>query len=164
MEWYSRNLSKAVLLSLMVGALLWGYGKAALHLAQNRVNASISRFEETDSKQPKPVQPANSKKKSTSNEVDLKVSAPILERDSLPVGPMIEPELIPGTYNQVYAKKPSIPSRFDGSTVRDGQTIGPLEENQIPMLGLIGIPTLIFSLLFVVMWGIISGKIQRIMF
>lgn len=76
----------------------------------------------------------------------------------------IEPLQAEETYNQVRVKRPSIPSRFDvpGNLKRSGEESK--TGSPVGFVGLLGVPTLVFSLLFFVMWGIISGRIQRIMF
>ncbi|MEC9094483.1 MAG: hypothetical protein VX438_17375 [Planctomycetota bacterium] len=152
-----------VVLGLLL-ALAWSAGKTVISIAQNPVQAGVPKFGGTDPEQVKSVQPANPKQKSTSGEIDLAVLVHISQQDSRSTNRKNESQWNRGPYNLVYAKKPSVPSRFGGSKSQDGSRIGFGSGSQFSTLGLIGIPTLVFSLLFVVMWGIISGKIQRILF
>lgn len=171
---------------LLLPALVWGYGKAVLRLTQKADGSSVEGESVTGHKKLQVQGQRNGTRK-----VDLKVSAPAqtgLSSDSEVVNrgkkakedfavkakpsevgrkeidAKIEPDLPGGTYNQIRVKKPSIPSRFEATASNGGLQNSFRNESPFSFFGLLGVPTLVFSLLFFVMWGIISGKIQRIMF
>lgn len=99
---------------------------------------------------------------------EKKPSIPEKTKDSgadFQVPPSIsEPGSDPESYNQVRVRKPSIPSRFDGDDDSFGNRTAGKDREPVSLVGLLGIPTVLFGALFFLMWGIISGKIQRIMF
>lgn len=104
--------------------------------------------------------------KSTDNSEDPIKAGNTASKEKAPdrVKSETEPELDAETYNQMRVKKPSIPNRFGTVIGQERSRNQSSDKTSVPMLGLLGVPTLVFSLLFFVMWGIISGRIQRIMF
>lgn len=97
-----------------------------------------------------------------SAEIPANVESVGMEKADVPG--FVEPDLTNETYNQVRAKKPSIPSRFDGKSGFDAGNENGDASQRMSVFKLLGLPTVVFGLLFFVMWGIISGRIQRIMF
>lgn len=75
----------------------------------------------------------------------------------------VEPIVPENAYRSVRTRKPAIPGTSNTSQTQtasdstDGQS-------QISMIRVLGIPSVLFLGLFVVMWGIISGRIERLMF
>ena len=184
MECKSRMQFRGCLALLLVLVLIWSYGKTESRFAQVSQEASV----ENEAKQGQ--NQVEAEKTTTRSSVDLKVTAPAQSKGSSdsaavtrsettsdttssgdaeepgiergPIKSNIEPDLPEETYNQVRAKKPAIPSQFDGANQAARQRN--VSSDPVSFLGLLGIPTLVFSVLFFVMWGVISVKIQRIMF
>ena len=126
-------------------------------VAENSVETV--RVVEGDAK-PNSVSKSGSAK--VSSEPSANAKSAEVEKAELPG--FVEPDLTNETYNQVRAKKPSIPSRFDGQSGYDADNENGDVAQRTSVFKLLGLPTVVFGLLFFVMWGIISGRIQRIMF
>lgn len=181
MDLKTKTVSGVLLWVLVLLALLSGYGKTVIRTAQSGVTATLkSRVEgasgDKDSEKSKPAQSdirnpsdnGKSKDEPVVGETDtergkLKVSTPLSETDANSNPSTSEPDLRRATYKQRYAKKPSIPSRYEGRDSANGYPLNNDNFGPLSTLGLIGIPVLVFGTLFCVMWGIISGRIRRIM-
>lgn len=78
------------------------------------------------------------------------------------------PDIEPAGQTQTYTNrvlKPIIPAASPITVTDSNLNIKQTNQNAQPsFVGVLGIPTILFAGLFVVMWGIISGRIQRIMF
>lgn len=210
MDCKSKLIWRGILLLLMLPAVLWGYGKSVLQLAQGKSDSAQTDTQNSGSQSSQSQDSENSdsqnhgpesgvpksqcgEKKSedpgsssTGNQADLSVSTstkpasssdPDEEQPEMIANPVadgqgnersperkIEPQNTGESYNQVRAKRPSIPSRFDDPAFGSRPAASRKADVDFPFWGLLGVPSLLFSVLFFVMWGIISGKIQRIMF
>ena len=175
MDLKTKTVSGVLLWILVLPALLWGYGKTVIRMAQSGVTATLkSRVEggsgdkESEKSKPAPSDQGKPKDEPVVGETGtergkLKVSIPLSETDANSTPSISEPDLRSATYKQRYAKKPSIPSRFEGRESANGYPLNNDNFGPLSTLGLIGIPVLVFGTLFCVMWGIISGRIRRIM-
>ena len=175
MDLKTKTVSGVLLWILVLPALLWGYGKTVIRMAQSGVTATLkSRVEggsgDKESEKSKPAASDKGKPKDEpvvgetgTERGKLKVSIPLSETDANSTPSISEPDLRSATYKQRYAKKPSIPSRFEGRDSANGYPLNNDKFGPLSTLGLIGIPVLVFGTLFCVMWGIISGRIRRIM-
>lgn len=161
MDCNSKALSKTFFILLVLPTLLWGYGKAVIRLAQNGVSPTLGQFDDRLPENNSDTKPKSEKKGSRNQ--GTPVSTPVVERDSHLPTPVIEPDLPVESYKQMKAKKPSIPPRFNGVNAANFESGVDHAGGNVSLLKLLGIPTVIFGALFFVMWGIISGKIQRIM-
>lgn len=78
------------------------------------------------------------------------------------------PDIEPAGQTQTYTNrvlKPIIPAASPITITDSNLNIEQTNQDAKPsFVGVLGIPTILFAGLFVVMWGIISGRIQRIMF
>lgn len=120
---------------------------------------------EANSEKAKALEPEIAKPKALESEKALKHSKKSMERSGSEIKPGSEIE--PGGESATYSNrvlKPIIPVSTRMTDERNLK-IKSVETNpKASVIRVLGIPTILFTGLFFVMWGIISGRIQRIMF
>ena len=136
-----------------VFAVLWPHAESPLRLAQNGISAPTGELLITD----RPTSEDGDENGGNSGEVAPTQTAPTTLDQPDPMRTL-------ESKSSLSVRKPSLPS-VDQINRSDGP-IGDQDQNSNGLfwLGLMGIPMLAFSMLFVVLWGIISGRIQRLMF